>query len=89
MVERIPPHNDEAERSALGAMMLDRDKLSEILEVVKGTDFYNENHKEIYDAIWELYKDNSPVDVLTVSEELKKRKALDILLSALFNYFPL
>ena len=78
MVERIPPHNDEAERSALGAMMLDRDKLSEILEVVKGTDFYNENHKEIYDAIWELYKDNSPVDVLTVSEELKKRKALDM-----------
>lgn len=78
MVERIPPHNDEAERSTLGAMMLDRDKLSEILEVVKGTDFYNENHKEIYDAIWELYKDNSPVDVLTVSEELKKRKALDM-----------
>lgn len=58
--------------------MLDRDMLSEILEEVKAEDFYNENHKEIYKAIWELYRENSPVDMLTVCEELKRRKALDM-----------
>ena len=78
MVERIPPHNAEAERSVLGAAMLDKDVLSEILEEVKAEDFYSENHKEIFQAIWELYRDNSPVDMLTVCEELKRRKALDM-----------
>ena len=46
MVERIPPHNAEAERSVLGAAMLDKDVLSEILEEVKAEDFYNEKHQE-------------------------------------------
>lgn len=78
MVDRIPPHNAEAERSALGAAMLDKDILSEILEEVKEEDFYNENHREIFRAIWDLYRENSPVDVLTVCEELKRRKALDM-----------
>ncbi len=78
MVERIPPHNAEAERSVLGAAMLDKDVLSEILEEVKAEDFYSENHKEIFQAIWELYRENSPVDMLTVCEELKRRKALDM-----------
>lgn len=78
MVERIPPHNLEAERSVLGAAMLDRDILTEILEEVKADDFYNENHKEIYQAIWELYRENSPVDVLTVCEALKRRSSLDM-----------
>lgn len=78
MIERIPPHNLEAERSVLGAAMLDRDILTDILEEVKADDFYNENHKEIYQAIWELYRENSPVDVLTVCEALKRRSSLDM-----------
>ena len=44
MIDRIPPHNAEAERSALGAAMLDKNILSDILEEVKEEDFYNENH---------------------------------------------
>ena len=78
MIERIPPHNEEAERSVLGAIMLNRDVLLEVLEEVTADDFYNESHREIFKAIWELYKDNTAVDVLTVCEELKKRKALDM-----------
>lgn len=78
MVERIPPHNEEAERSVLGAVMLNKDVLSEVLEEVTADDFYNESHKEIFRAIWELYKDNTAVDMLTVCEELKKRKSLDM-----------
>ena len=69
MIDRIPPHNAEAERSALGAAMLDKNILSDILEEVKEEDFYNENHREIFRAIWDLYRENSPVDVLTVRED--------------------
>ena len=78
MIERIPPHNEEAERSVLGAIMLSRDVLSEVLEEVTADDFYNESHREIFRAIWELYKENTAVDMLTVCEELKKRKSLDM-----------
>ena len=78
MAERIPPHNEEAERSVLGAVMLNKDVLSEVLEEVSADDFYNESHREIFKAIWELYKNNTAVDMLTVCEELKKRKALEM-----------
>ena len=78
MAERIPPHNEEAERSVLGAVMLNKDVLSEVLEEVSADDFYNESHREIFKAIWELYKNNTAVDMLTVCEEHKKRKALEM-----------
>lgn len=78
MIERIPPHNEEAERSVLGAAMLNKEVLFDILEEVKEDDFYNESHKEIFRAIWELYRKNSAVDMLTVCEELKNRQSLDM-----------
>lgn len=78
MIERIPPHNGEAERSVLGAVMLNKDVLSDVLEEVTADDFYNESHREIFRAIWNLYNENTAVDMLTVCEELKKRKALDM-----------
>lgn len=77
-MERIPPHNLEAERSALGAAMLSKDALMDVSEEVKAEDFYNEGHREIFKAIIKLYRENSPVDMLTVCEELKKQKALDM-----------
>lgn len=78
MLERIPPHNDDAEKSVLGAAMLDKDALFDILETVKDGDFYSEKHKEIYRAIAQLCQKNKPVDALTVAEELKTRKVLDM-----------
>ncbi|MBQ4468428.1 MAG: replicative DNA helicase [Firmicutes bacterium] len=78
MAERIPPHNEEAEKSVLGAVMLNREVLFDVLEEVDADDFYNAAHKEIFNAIWELYKQNKAVDVLTVSEELKKRGVLQM-----------
>ena len=48
MIERIPPHNEEAERSVRGAAMLNKEVLFDILEEVKEDDFYNESHKEIF-----------------------------------------
>ena len=78
MRERIPPHNEEAERCVLGAAMLSKDAMFDVIEEVKADDFYNENHKEIFNAIMDLYRDNKPVDMLTVCEELKTKKALDM-----------
>ncbi len=78
MINRIPPHNDEAERSVLGAAMLDKNALYEILEEVREDDFYQENHREIFKSIWELQKESSAVDMLTVCDKLKNRNSLDM-----------
>lgn len=75
---RIPPHSIDAEKSVLGAAMLSKDALFDVMEVVKAEDFYDENHKEIFRTILELQRKNSPVDVLTVSEELKRRNSLNL-----------
>ena len=78
MEGRVPPKNEEAERSCLGACMLDESALYEVAGVVKADDFYNRNHAEIFEAIMGLYRKNAPVDSLTVSDELKKRGSLDM-----------
>ena len=78
MMEKIPPHNEEAEKSILGASLLSKDALINIMDIVKPRDFYSEMHKEIFTAIRELYSRNEPVDTLTVSEELKKRNSLEM-----------
>jgi replicative DNA helicase len=78
MNERIPPHSDDAEKSVLGALMLDKDALFNVMEILKAEDFYSDAHKEIYRAAEELHRSNEPVDTLTVSDELKRRKSLDM-----------
>lgn len=78
MLERIPPHNEDAEKSVLGAAMLDKDALLNVLEKLKPSFFYSEAHKEIFEAILETYRENKPVDMLTVCEKLKSRKTLEM-----------
>lgn len=77
-MERIPPHSDETEKAVLGACLLDKEALFEVLEVVVREDFYNERHREIYDALWSMYSNNIPVDIVTLCDELKKRKSLEM-----------
>lgn len=78
MEERIPPHSIEAEKSVLGAALLSKDALLDVVEIVKAGDFYDSNHREIFEAIRDLYRRSAPVDALTVSEELKKRNSLEM-----------
>lgn len=78
MVEKIPPHNTEAEKSVLGAAMLSKDALSDVLDLVKPEDFYESGHKEIFTVIIELFRNSISVDIVTVCEELKKRKSLEM-----------
>ena len=78
MEGRVPPHSLDAERSALGAALLSKNALFDVVENVKARDFYDANHKEIFEAISAIARRNAPVDALTVSEELKKRGSLEI-----------
>lgn len=78
MIERIPPHNTEAEKSVLGAAMLSKDALADVIDVVKPEDFYHASHKEIFSVMIELFRNNVSVDIVTVCEELKKKKALEL-----------
>jgi len=74
---RIMPHNVEAEQSVLGAMIIDRECIATVTEIIKSEDFYKENHKEIFEAIIDLFDQNEPVDIITVADQLKVRGTLD------------
>ena len=71
--ERTPPQDVLAEQSVLGGMLLSKDAISEVLEILRERDFYRPAHELIYDAILDLYSRGEPADPVTVSAELTKR----------------
>lgn len=73
---KIPPQSPEAEESVLGALLLDKDAIIAVAEFLRPEDFYDDKHKTIFECSLELYEDRTPIDVLTVSERLKKKKML-------------
>lgn len=73
---RIPPQNIQAEQSIIGCMLLDKDIIPMVTEILKGEDFYREDHKEIFEGIMDLCEKAEPVDLITVSEQLKSRGSL-------------
>jgi replicative DNA helicase len=77
MIQRIPPNSVEAEQSVLGAMLLDKEAISTATELISGEDFYREAHKEIFEAIVDIYDKGEPVDIITLTEKLKTRNTLD------------
>ena len=72
-VDRTPPQDVPAEQSVLGAMMMSKDAIANVVEVVKGRDFYRPAHELIYDAILDLYGKGDPADPITVAAELTRR----------------
>ncbi|MCF6464732.1 replicative DNA helicase [Clostridium sp. Cult2] len=74
---KIPPHSLEAEQSVLGAMILNKEAINTAIEQLHPEDFYKEANKEIFEAIIELFNRNEPVDLITLSEELRKRGTLE------------
>jgi len=74
---KTPPHDMRAERSVLGAMILDKEAILDIVEIIKADDFYRGAHTEIFDAVMTLYEKNEPVDMITLGDELSKREALE------------
>ncbi|HOB20776.1 MAG TPA: replicative DNA helicase, partial [Candidatus Atribacteria bacterium] len=76
-MQHIPPHNIEAEQSVLGSMLLDKEAVAAATEVLQSDDFYVEAHKEIYEAILDIYDSGTPVDLVTVVEALRQRGSLE------------
>jgi len=76
-LDRVPPQNLDAERSVLGAMLLDAESIPRVMEVLDDGFFYRDAHKKIYNAIVELSERNEAADILTTVEMLKKGGALE------------
>ena len=74
--ERIPPQNIDAEKSLLSSILISEESLPDITEIVKPLDFYDERNQHIYNAMWNLYERHQPVDLLTVTDELKRHKLI-------------
>lgn len=89
----LPPQNLEAEASLLGSILIDADAIVKVADIVDDTDFYDKKHQDIYAAIKKLYSSRSPIDVLTLSEQLSNDGTLDRVggsayLSELTNFVP-
>jgi replicative DNA helicase len=74
--ERVPPHNVEAEESVLGSMLLSKDAIAEVLELLREDDFYRPAHRTVFRSVLELYGHGDAVDAVTVAEELRRNGAL-------------
>ena len=74
--DRTPPQDNNAEQSVLGSMLLSKDAIADVIESVRGTDFYRPAHETIFDAVVDLYGRGEPADPVTVSAELQRRGEL-------------
>ncbi len=73
---KLPPQDIDAERSVLGALMLDKDAIIRVADLITSKDFYNPAHAKIFDAIIELFEKNEPIDILSVNKKLKDKNLL-------------
>ncbi|MGH7777114.1 MAG: replicative DNA helicase [Candidatus Dormibacterales bacterium] len=74
---RVPPHSLEAEQSVLGSFVVDPDAIARVLDFLRPEDFYRENHRHIYRAAENLFRDGEPIDAITVSVALEKMGLLE------------
>jgi replicative DNA helicase len=92
-VAKIPPQNLDAEMSLLGAILIEEEVLADVSDKLKSPDFYDKRHEMIFAAMLRLYERHRPVDLLTLSDELKKKDELEMVggsayLTDLTNYVP-
>lgn len=71
---KVPPHHKEAEESVLGAILIDKDALAVVSQLIKPTDFYDDINGLIFDAMLTLYEERKPIDLVTMRAILKKKK---------------
>ncbi|HEY5649065.1 MAG TPA: replicative DNA helicase [Nitrospiria bacterium] len=91
--DRLPPQNLEAEQAVLGAILIDPSALNKAMDVVKENDFYRESHRKIYSAIIDLNEQSESVDLITLTDILKRKDQLESVggaafLSTLVNVIP-
>ncbi|MBK6754612.1 MAG: replicative DNA helicase [Flavobacteriales bacterium] len=75
---KLPPQAPDLEQAVLGALMLERNAVNEAIDILHPESFYVDTHRRIFDAIQGLFRNDQPIDILTVTEELRKRGELDL-----------
>ena len=75
---KLPPQVLELEEAVLGAMMIDKKGVDEVIDILQPDAFYKEAHKHIFEAIVQLFRESQPIDLLTVSAQLRKNGKLDL-----------
>lgn len=92
MDPKVPPHDDVAEQSVLGAILIDKDAMVDVAEFLRPHHFYKDANAQVYAAMMELYEVHEPIDVVTVAAQLKKNGALKLVtapyISDLVNVVP-
>jgi len=92
-LDKLPPQNLEAEQSILGAVLIDNEALPKALEILDPEDFYKQSHRKIFNVMTELFERNEPIDLITLTDHLKRKEAFDAVgglsyLSSLVNMVP-
>ena len=77
MESKLPPQDIEAEQSVLGSLMIDKNAVVKVADLLIPEDFYRPNHQQIYEAVLDLFAKSQPIDILTVSSRLKEKNILD------------
>ncbi|MFA4871522.1 MAG: replicative DNA helicase [Patescibacteria group bacterium] len=77
LVEKLPPQNIEAEQSLLGALLIDKDAIIKIADLLKAGDFYSENHNIIFETILDLFERKEEIDLLSLSSRLQEKNLLE------------
>jgi len=75
--EKLPPQNLEAEESVLGSILIDNDAIVKVADLISSEDFYLPQHRQIYEAMIDLYQKNAPIDIVSLSNRLEEKKLLD------------
>ncbi|MBX2972669.1 MAG: replicative DNA helicase, partial [Flavobacteriales bacterium] len=81
---KLPPQAPELEQAVLGALMLERNAVNEAIDILQPESFYVDAHRRIFAAIQHLFRTDQAIDILTVTQELKKRAELDIVGGAFY-----
>jgi replicative DNA helicase len=76
---KVPPQNLEAEQSVLGGILIENEAVNKVLEILTPEDFYRDAHRKIFESLIMLSEKDEPIDLLTLTNELQKRKHLEII----------
>lgn len=90
---KIPPQNIEIEQSLLGALLIDKNSILKVIDVLRSEDFYKDAHRIIYETMLELYESHEPIDILSLTSRLKEKNLLEEIggrsyLTSLANLVP-
>jgi replicative DNA helicase len=76
IIAKVPPHSLEAEESLLGSLLIDKDAIIKVADLIMPQDFYKDANKIIYDIIKELYSRQEPIDIIAIANRLEEKKQL-------------